>query len=158
MASLEKELARKLAWAVNSTLSPPDVIKARVRLWSWRVACKMVNAKSQFRIDNSLKSDHDELAGGGADGVSDVAKRPNEVPRPPAPLGGAHASTVGKSLGDVRTSRPPRRCLSAEPDCNGGPWSRCRIGRFWGAASSDDRRGWSRDEAPSAPKACTDGG
>jgi len=159
MADQAKELARKLAWAVNSTLSPPDSIKRRVRLWSWRIACKMVNAKSQFSIDINSKTVHDGLAGGGADGVSDVAKRSNEEPRPPAPKESAHAGLTRTSSGLVWA-----QCCHPEgsgghcatPGCRCSRWCRCRLGSFRGSASSDDRG--RRDAASAEETSCSYGG
>jgi len=160
MASQERELARKLAWAVNSTLSPPDSIKRRVRIWSWRVACKMVSAKSQFSIDISQKNVKTVLAGGGVAGVSNRAPaRSDEEPRSPAPKESGDAGIVRTSTGLVwlecgHSGGSSGTCPA--PGCRCSPWCRCRIGRFRGSASSDDRGG--RDAAPAKAKACAYGG
>jgi hypothetical protein len=67
---LQKELARKLIWAVTSTLAPPAHTRKRIRAWGWRLAGKMLAAKEQFTLTNDPSSRHALLAGGGVDGVS----------------------------------------------------------------------------------------
>ncbi len=162
MADQAKELARKLAWAVNSTLSPPDSIKRRVRLWSWRVACKMVSAKSEFSIDINQDSVHHVLAGGGADGVSNDAKRSDEVPRPPTPKRSEDASVTGASPGPVWWGcchLPGGGSTCPAAGCRCSRWCRCRIGSFRGSASSHDRWGRRADgiETTATPPTCPDG-
>jgi len=59
----QKELARKLVWAVNSTLSTPAHEKQRVRAWGWRLAGKMLDAKRQPTLTNPSSSRYPRMAG-----------------------------------------------------------------------------------------------
>jgi len=158
--NLEKELARKLAWAVISTLETDSALKYRVRAWAWRLAVKMVSAKTQFALTNPLPPPDNGTAGGGAAGVSkrESARKRNPV-RPPL-RGGDDAGTVGAGAIDVRRrgagqnrweSRPPTACTGGE--CR----RRSGLSCLRRPASADD--GWRCwDAAQEAPAESLDSG
>ncbi len=147
MTPIEKELARKLAWAVISTLAPPANLKYRVRVWAWRLACKMVAAKSQFRVDNPLPPPDNGMAGGGAARVSYRSQSaPSRSPGRPTPSGGGNASPDWESPEHVRHWSGGPRCGSYRVEtasCDRcGTWWR-RVGSVRGSAgSSHDRGRW----------------
>lgn len=145
MTPIEKELARKLAWAVISTLAPPANLKYRVRAWAWRVACKMVSAKSQFRIDKSLPPPDNGMAGGGAAEVSYGGSLPMRILGRPPLDGGEYASPSSAGLDPVRSRRvgTDRRGSDPAATCSNrscGRWSGSRCVRR--PAGSDYRWGW----------------
>jgi len=121
--NLEKELARKLAWAVISTLAPSEHHRRRTRVWAWRVACKMVAIKSTLHIDKQLPPPDNGLAGGG---VAGVTRRDAHLFGAPVtrPLGGGDASTTSEGPDDVRSRSdcPESGGVRAEATC---PHSGC---------------------------------
>ncbi len=122
---LEKELARKLNWAVTSTLTPHVSTKKRVRAWAWRLACKMVAAKTQFPVDAASSPPDNGMAGGGADGVTRrEAHRRGAPSAHPLNGGVTDASSFSQSGDDVRVVRTgeERRQRHSPPTC---PHSGC---------------------------------
>ncbi len=121
--NIQKELARKLVWAVNSTLATPEHAKKRVRAWGWRLAGKMLDAKQPSSLTNASSSRYPGMAGGGA----------------AAALNGPSASPLvsgGRDAVPSTPSRQPGAPLRGEtrPSCR---WfhpetSRCgRSGCWW---------------------------
>ena len=154
--SLEKELARKLAWAVNSTFDTPEHVRRRTRVWSWRVACKMVAANAHLAIDNTRSPPDNGMAGGGVDRATQKTRSaPKMNPVRPQPRR-YDASAPNESHTDVRlgdSGTCSRGCCVA-PSCEsrscgrrGG--SRC-VRR---PAGSDDR--WRCPNAAQAPASGT---
>ncbi len=149
MTPLEKELARKLAWAVISTLNPPANLKYRVRAWAWRLACKMVDSKQQFRVDNPSPPPDNGMAGGGVAGVSKGRSFPMRNPGHPAAQEGRHASVASTGSDDVRGGQSGE--LRGQTDRSEAcPYSGCR---WWSGARCVRRPAgseyrWRWDEAP----------
>ena len=138
---LQKELARKLIWAVNSTFHTPASAKKRVRAWGWRLAGKMLDAKQPISLTSTPSSRYPRMAGGGADGVlkassasSLVSGGRDAVPSTPS----SEPSTPVRG-----EDRPTCRWLYPAPaHCSRGDcwWSGPR--RFWRTTGCYD--GWGR--------------
>ena len=157
MSSTEKELARKLAWAVITSLDVSDDLKKRVRVWAWRLACKMVAAKRQFGLTNPASPPDNGMAGGGADRVTRRESAPKRGPVRFEPRG-ENASTASESATDVRgrdgRSTGRARDPQAPRSCGCGSWG-CWSGRLRRTASYFYRRRW-RWDAQASSSACLD--
>ena len=149
--NIQKELAKKLVWAVNSTLGTPENAKQRVRAWGWRLSGKMLDAKQPSALTSTRSSRYAGMAGGGVDEVSDASST-----SPLSPGGrnidGISSATRSEPGTPVRgPNRPDCRWLHPAParcsysDCW---WS--GVGSFRSPAGVDD--GWGRwDWINSAP-------
>jgi len=90
-----KELSRKLAWAVITSLEVTEKpLKGRVRVWAYGLATKLVAAKTQFSLTTPLPPPDNGMAGGGADWVQ-TGERPSESVRPPLWRSDASTSHTG---------------------------------------------------------------
>jgi len=144
---LQKELARKLIWAVNSTLGTPQYGKKRVRAWAWALAGKMLDAKRQIsyekKVEKSFSSRYPGMAGGGAAAGS--------KPRPPRPLKREDQDGVSST---TSSQHGLALCGPPSPSCRGfhQETSRCDRrdcwwsgpGGLWRPTGIDDWRGWVR--------------
>ena len=159
MPDLEKELARKLAWAVVSTMNPPENRKRQVRAWAWNYAVKIVASYRPFPIEKSTKVDYSGEAGGGAVVVKQSRESASsKSPRPPIPLsaGGSDARLTRPRGGDVRgrtSGRGSLKAHSGEPRRSSGWPSRCWSCIVRGPASYNCRRRSSTGATPSTPSA-----
>ncbi len=150
--NLEKELARKLAWAVLTTLEPPVHVRGRVRAWAWRLACKMVVAKAQFSLTNSPPPPDNGEAGGGADGVTRREAHLSGTPSARPLSEEVYAGFIGEGPDNVRgrSGGSTGSRVRSETACSNSGcrwWSGARCVRR--PAGSDYR--WRWDEAPEAP-------
>lgn len=154
---LIKELARKLAWAVRSTLATPRDANKRLRAWSWRLADRLVAAKKQFMpVDTILSARYAKRAGGGAVvGNESAVRRSNEEPTTANTLPGGKINGFGTfswiTVAPHCTERrgPCPRFRPKEARCDrSGCWDR-GAGRIWCATGAD--YGWGDRWAPSTP-------
>jgi len=142
--NLQKELARKLIWAVTSTLHPPETAKKRVRAWGWRLAGKMLDAKEQFTLPNTPSSRYHAMAGGGADGrleegpsASPLLKGGNDAV--PSSTGRQSSLALRGALSpSCRWFHPEAACCERRDCWWSGP------GSLWRPTGIDDWGRWSR--------------
>ncbi len=126
-ADLIQELARKLSWAVSSSLKVSvGAPRTRLRVWAWRLATKMVAAKKQFTPTLTPPPPADTL-GGRAEGSPRLSMRESRRPTlKPEMIDGTTVAPGGQLGLALR-----REDSAASGGIHSAPTGAGRSGRCW---------------------------